>query len=53
LVAIDEGRTEVEGAPVPRPRFPLIVGGIALGLIAWMMVTIFALVAWKLLTGSS
>lgn len=48
FVATDDGRAEAKGARVPRPRSPLIIGGIALGLIAWMMVTIFLLVAWKL-----
>jgi len=31
-----------------RPRSPLIIGGIAIGMIVWMFVTIMLLIAWKL-----
>lgn len=33
--------------PVPRPRVPLIIGGIAIGGIVWMFLTIMLLIAWK------
>lgn len=32
----------------PRPRSPLIIGGIACGMIVWMFVVIVLLIAWKL-----
>lgn len=36
--------------PPGRPRSPLIIGGISCGLIVWMVLVIFLLVAWKYFT---
>lgn len=33
----------------PRPRSPLIIGGIACGMIVWMFVVVILLIAWKVL----
>ena len=52
--ATDEsnGRVEAEGGRQrPLPRSPLIIGGIALGLLAWMLLVIFMLIAWRLTGG--
>ncbi len=39
-------------APAPAPahsrRMPLIIGAIAYGLLAWMVLVVFALIAWRL-----
>ena len=41
-------------APTPAPapahsrRMPLIIGAIAYGLLAWMVLVVFALIAWRL-----
>lgn len=32
----------------PRPRSPLIIGGIACGMIVWMFVVVMLLIAWRL-----
>jgi hypothetical protein len=34
----------------PRPRSPLIIGGIACGMIVWMFVVVMLLIAWKVLS---
>lgn len=48
---MDETRSE-ESAGVtprpPRPRMPLIIGGLSCGLMIWMFVVIMLLIAWKL-----
>lgn len=36
-----------EIARPPRPRSPLIIGGIACGMIAWMFIVVMLLIAWK------
>lgn len=35
----------------PAPRSPLLIGGIAYGLLFWMLLVIFALIAWRLSGG--
>ncbi len=35
----------------PVSRMPLIVGAVAIGLLVWMVVVVFALIAWRLSGG--
>jgi hypothetical protein len=39
-----------EIARPPRPRSPLIIGGIACGMIVWMFIVVMLLIAWKVLS---
>ena len=50
-MATDEVRAETAGADEqrpPLPRSPLVIGGIAIGLLAWMVLVVLLLIAWKL-----
>lgn len=50
-MAEEEARAEATEARVQRPpssRTPLIIGGLAIGSIAWMCIVVLLLVAWKL-----
>jgi hypothetical protein len=52
-MATDEARAETAGTGEqrpPLPRSPLIIGGIAIGLMAWMLLVVLLLIAWKLLS---
>ena len=35
----------------PRPRSPVVVGAIAYGLLLWMVLVVFMLIAWRLSGG--
>lgn len=35
----------------PVPRSPLIIGGVALGLLFWMLLVVLMLIAWRLTGG--
>jgi hypothetical protein len=50
-MATDQASAETgqpKGPPPPGPRSPLIIGGIAIGLIAWMFLVVMLLIGWKL-----
>ncbi len=44
---------EGQAAPAhrPRPRSPLIIAAIAYGLLLWMVLVVFMLIAWRLSGG--
>jgi hypothetical protein len=52
-MAIDKAQAETgeqdEQRP-PMPRSPLIIGGIAIGLMAWMLLVVLLLIGWKLVS---
>ena len=52
-MASDEARGETGGTDAqrpPLPRSPLIIGGIAIGLMVWMLLVILLLIGWKLVS---
>lgn len=42
---------QVAPARRPRPRSPLIIAAIAYGLLLWMVLVVFMLIAWRLSGG--
>ncbi len=42
---------QVTPARRPRPRSPLIIAAIAYGLLLWMVLVVFMLIAWRLSGG--
>jgi hypothetical protein len=46
-----DGEGQVAPARRPRPRSPLIIAAIAYGLLLWMVLVVFMLIAWRLSGG--
>lgn len=46
-----QGETgKTDGPRPPLPRSPLIIGGIAIGLMVWMFLVVMLLIGWKLVS---